>query len=504
VAMNADQLRGEYQSIKRRQAIAQMLMQQGQEPIQTNQTAGGYVVPVSPLSAISKMAQQLSGAYIGKKTDERQQAYDKNKSALQAQAISDYTNSPDKRAAAISVISNQMLPPEIKAAAINELKSQNKQQLPKSGTPGQFFIPAGAKPENFDGLQGFRLPDGSFIPSRAAMTDYQKEVTDPVKRAKVSLAVEGTKGVKATDSQGHTFYAPQSSLNPDFNPTNTIPNLINVESGGDPNAVSSAGAVGSTQIMPDTAKNPGYGVKPINTNSVRDQVRGGADYLLGLMDDYMKQGMPEAKAYTMALAAYNQGPGNVARRGPGAGGISYANKVMGQSPAEEAMAKAEAVIPATLAEKQGLNKLDVQKTQNEKTAAMKFSAQQAQPILDKVMELLPQAPSGGMQGNANSAMNFLGIDTNMSRAQSQLDATAADLTSKVPRAPGAQSDVELKWAQKQAGDLANPNLPYQSRVAAAKYLYERNQKILNGEEVSPPKEATSNSELEALRKKYAQ
>src|SRR6056297_2335647 len=34
--------------------------------------------------------------------------------------------------------------------------------------------------------------------------------------------------------------------------------LIRAESGGDPSAVSSAGAVGLTQIMPDTARDPGF------------------------------------------------------------------------------------------------------------------------------------------------------------------------------------------------------------------------------------------------------
>lgn len=57
--------------IKRRQLIAQQLMQQGAQPLETNQTAGGYVVPVSGLSALAKIGQQLSGAYIAKQADKR-------------------------------------------------------------------------------------------------------------------------------------------------------------------------------------------------------------------------------------------------------------------------------------------------------------------------------------------------------------------------------------------------------------------------------------------------
>jgi len=64
----------EQAAINRRQRIAEMLMQQGQQPLETNQVAGGYVVPVSPMAGVAKVAQQLAGAYLGKKADERQTA----------------------------------------------------------------------------------------------------------------------------------------------------------------------------------------------------------------------------------------------------------------------------------------------------------------------------------------------------------------------------------------------------------------------------------------------
>jgi len=67
-----DNYQDEQSAIARRQRIAEMLMAQGAEPLDTNQVAGGYVVPVSPLAGIAKVAQQLSGAYIGRKADERE------------------------------------------------------------------------------------------------------------------------------------------------------------------------------------------------------------------------------------------------------------------------------------------------------------------------------------------------------------------------------------------------------------------------------------------------
>jgi hypothetical protein len=72
--MNQEQYLQDQAAIERRQRIAQMLMEQGSTPIDTTQMAGGYVIPVSPLTAVSKIAQQLSGAYIGKKASQKEAA----------------------------------------------------------------------------------------------------------------------------------------------------------------------------------------------------------------------------------------------------------------------------------------------------------------------------------------------------------------------------------------------------------------------------------------------
>jgi hypothetical protein len=53
-------------SINLRQKIA-VMMQQGQQPLETNNVSDGYVVPVSPMAGVTKVAQQMAGAYMGKK-----------------------------------------------------------------------------------------------------------------------------------------------------------------------------------------------------------------------------------------------------------------------------------------------------------------------------------------------------------------------------------------------------------------------------------------------------
>jgi len=74
-----------------------------------------------------------------------------------------------------------------------------------------------------------------------------------------------------------------------------------VESGGNPNAVSPVGAVGTMQTMPATLQSPGYGVQPAANNSPFEQTRVGQQYLQAMQQHY---GSP-----TLGLIAYNMGPG---------------------------------------------------------------------------------------------------------------------------------------------------------------------------------------------------
>ena len=75
-----------------------------------------------------------------------------------------------------------------------------------------------------------------------------------------------------------------------------------VESSGNPNAVSSAGAQGLNQVMPATSADPGFGVKPWDGTQA-DLPRVGNDYLDAMFKHFKSPGL--------ALAAYNMGPGAV-------------------------------------------------------------------------------------------------------------------------------------------------------------------------------------------------
>lgn len=79
--------------------------------------------------------------------------------------------------------------------------------------------------------------------------------------------------------------------------------VMQVESGGNPSRVSSAGAIGLFQLMPGTAS--GLGVDP---NDPLQNIDGGIRYLAQLLNQF-------GGNVSLALAGYNAGPGNVTKYG---------------------------------------------------------------------------------------------------------------------------------------------------------------------------------------------
>lgn len=89
----------------------------------------------------------------------------------------------------------------------------------------------------------------------------------------------------------------RQGVNPDL-----VRAVVRQESGGNPRAISRAGAIGLMQLMPDTARQ--LGVDPYDP---QENLQGGIRYLRDMAGRF--QNVDEA------LAAYNAGPGAVQRHG---------------------------------------------------------------------------------------------------------------------------------------------------------------------------------------------
>jgi len=115
-----------------------------------------------------------------------------------------------------------------------------------------------------------------------------------------AVELSGSAGLPATKYSGHILAAArETSVDPAL-----IHAVISVESGYNPSARSSAGAVGLMQLMPGTAKR--YGVK--DRLDPAQNIQGGARYLRDLQAMF-------GNNLQLVLAAYNAGEESVMKYG---------------------------------------------------------------------------------------------------------------------------------------------------------------------------------------------
>lgn len=319
-------------------------------------------------------------------------------------------------------------------------------------TPGQWYIPPGAEPfsDPTTGFVGYKTKEGGLFPSRFAMTEYQSKITDPKSVGSVAAAREGE---KVRDIRVGPEGEQQFSRTADL--MNIMPNLIQAESSGNPNAVSPKGAQGLTQLMPGTAMQ--YGGKTGAEMPPSEQILTGAKVL----SDYVKR---QGEDYKKGLAAYNAGPGNVAKNGV-APYQGYVDKVLGAKP-QTMKEKADVDIFKAGKEAEIKNRAENDKILMEK----KRSANDVLVALQQAAPLVSQSTASGMGNIVDQAAGFIGKSTKGAEAADQLKVLGESITLRMPKPTGPQSDADMRRAEKASAQIQDPTIPTERKQAAMQTL----------------------------------
>lgn len=168
--------------------------------------------------------------------------------------------------------------------------------------------------------------------------------------------------------------------------------------------------------------------------------------------------------------------------GGGGGGVSYGGA---SSPQQFIVAPNERkFIPSTIPTYQydpSLSPEQNRKLQGEFAAETQKNIKNAKNSYDTIKtaaEIFSTgAPSSGRGENIiTGTREFFGGGGEASKADAQLRVLGTKLTMQVPRFEGPQSDKDTAMYQAAAGDVANPNMPIASRMAALQTLVDINKK----------------------------
>jgi hypothetical protein len=94
----------------------------------------------------------------------------------------------------------------------------------------------------------------------------------------------------------------------------------------------------------------------------------------------------------------------------------------------------------------------------------------------RAQSILPQATSGAISNLFTMATDAAGLPTNKSAADAQLQVISAGLTANVPRMEGPQSNTDLLEYKRAAANVADKNIPYQTRMKALETVISLNEK----------------------------
>lgn len=243
-------------------------------------------------------------------------AYDVGYRGNLNKSLSDRAAEKEQTAADIFQMKNQIA--QYKTAQEQAQRQAKSLQGIAGGQPvtGAGTVGGVAVPESVRSEINRRLQNNDLAGAQKVYDDWFKTETEETIKMETApgayekkVEVETPDGIIYVDALTARNMARQGTGKPTGKQT-TVPatgtgvtssNIATVESGGDKNAVSSKGAQGVMQVMPNTQRDPGFGVTPAKDNSPEELKRVGEDYYAAMQKRYGHD--------TLAAIAYNMGPG---------------------------------------------------------------------------------------------------------------------------------------------------------------------------------------------------
>lgn len=160
----------------------------------------------------------------------------------------------------------------------------------------------------------------------------------------------------------------------------------------------------------------------------------------------------------------------------------------GEEPAVRGLQReaAEAAETAAMPEQLAIqNAAAAQRDATEATAPLRRNAEQALSLLDMAEPLLATATGSGLGAMRDTAGAMFGVAGEGAEAAAQLKAIGGLIISKMPRMEGPQSDRDTQMYREMAGQIGDPTIPNETRLAALQTLRELQQKYLSTTPATP-------------------
>ena len=505
-------------AIQRNEKLAQIMQQQAFQPIDI-QSYQGIQAPISPLSGLAKVLQAYMGAR-GTGDEERIKLNQEAKAEAQQMLSSLNPQASPGRAAVMGMPEVQARPATSFTPMGSDFEDNPNLQVAPSGnveTPAVAYQPAVAPQAAIPPTSGMPLDPEQKRQRLVQMMMSQNPYIAPVAKleyeqlgkqdsgplAEYRLAVQ--QGYKGTIDQYKTQQAQAGRSITNVNMPSGAPipvmrnnKLVYVQMGKDGQYVEVQGIapppaqpleierlLALKATLPEGSPERVVIDNIINKQATQTFAAGAT--VEGPTGTRQLPGQP-------APATTNQTINGVTTSVPIVGGAENIANVAGLTAQAQEIAKSESDLVTV--SRNGVDVLvprsEALKLANQGAPALAkpdVKTTQGQTVLDvaKRAELvLPKASSGIISNLFTMATDAAGIPTDKSAADAQLRVLGGQLTLAQPRMEGPQSNADSILYQQMAASVANPNVPYQTRMKALNTVIELNEKYAATPTAPPP------------------